>query len=73
MESRFKRLGLVVPAKVKEWEAEVIEASTSGIAVSSGRQRHERASSSNCCFESRDREWLRKSQLVGSEGLVARS
>ena len=71
-ENRSNRVDLVVVTKVEEYEAEVIDESMSSIAVSSGRQRHECASSRNCCFGSRDEEWLRKNHVVGSEGLVAR-
>lgn len=72
VENRSNRVDLVVLAKVEEYEAEVIDESISSIAVSSGRQRHECASSRNGCFGSRDGEWLRKNQRVGSEGLVGR-
>ena len=73
MESRFGLFGLVVLAKMRECEAELIRESTSKIAVFGSGQRHGRASSGNCCSGSRDGEWLRKNQLVDSEGLVARS
>ena len=73
MESRFRLWGLVVLAKMRECEAELIRELTSRIAVSGSGQRHGRASSRDCCSGSRDGEYLRKNQLGDSEGLVAKS
>ena len=72
VESRFDAFGLVVLAKVEGCEAGIIKESMSSIAVSGGGRRHERASGGNCCFGSRDGEWLRRNQRVGSEVSVAR-
>lgn len=72
MENRSNPVDLVVLVKVEEYEADLIDESVSSIGLSSGRQRHELASSRNGCFGSRDGEWSRKNQLVGSEGLVAK-
>ena len=72
MAGRFKRVGLVVLPKKEECQAELINESLSGIAGSRGGQRHERVSSRNRCFGSRDGGLLRKNQVTGSEGIVAR-
>ena len=72
MEGRFKWVGLVVLVKREGCQAEVINESLSRIAVSSGGQRHERVSSRNRCFGSRDGGWLRKNQVACSEGSGSR-